>query len=126
MCVCYIISNIPIGDKLKKILFDWIENLEIDDYLIHPNNNPKKPLERKSLYDQTKKLFIPLNKNIGVNDKLNKASLYTLRHTALTNIYQKTGDIYLTQKIANHSDVRMTQRYAKLSDELKSNAMDML
>lgn len=118
--------HIPIGDKLKKALFEWIEDLEFDDYLIHPNNNPQKSLERKSLYDQTKKFFKPLNENIGTNDRLDKATLYTLRHTALSNIYQKTGDIYLTQKIANHTDVRMTQRYAKLNDELKSNAMDML
>ena len=119
--------KIPVSVKLSQPLYKWIKDLEPDDYLIHPNDSSKRPLTRKSLYDQTKSLFIPLNKGLDkATDSLNWASMYILRHTALTNLYRKTGDIYLTQKIANHSDVRMTQRYAKASDELKLNALDML
>lgn len=119
--------KIPVNAKLSEPLYKWIKDLESDDYLIHPNDSTKRPLSRKSLYDQTKNLFVPLNQGLTKStDSLQWASMYILRHTALTNIYRKTGDIYLTQKIANHSDVRMTQRYAKASDELKLNALDML
>ena len=119
--------KIPISSKLAKSLYEWIEDMEADDYLIHPNDSSKRPLTRKSLYDQTKHLFVPLNKGLDkASDSLQWASMYILRHTALTNLYRNTGDIYLTQKIANHSDVRMTQRYAKASDQLKLDALDML
>ena len=119
--------KIPVSGTLASMLYEWIEDLEPDDYLIHPDRDPKKPLSRKASYDQTKKLFVPFNKGLKkVDDALQWASLYTIRHTSLTRLYEKTQDIYLTQKIANHSDVRMTQRYAKTSDSLKRNAMDLL
>jgi site-specific recombinase XerD len=37
---------------------------------------------------------------------------HKLRHTALTEIYRKTKDLYYTSLIAGHSGVAITQRYA--------------
>ena len=41
-------------------------------------------------------------------------TLHMLRHTALTYLLAKTGDIAAVQAYAGHADVRMTQRYAHI------------
>ena len=42
---------------------------------------------------------------------------HCLRHSALTNIYRKTRDIRLTQRVARHRSITSTIRYAGPSDE---------
>jgi integrase len=37
--------------------------------------------------------------------------LYDLRHTALTRLAQSGADVFSIQKIAGHSDIRVTSRY---------------
>jgi integrase/recombinase XerC len=48
------------------------------------------------------------------------ASLYNfhaLRHTAITNVYRTTKDLYLTQRFARHSSPLTTTIYTHVSDE---------
>jgi integrase len=48
------------------------------------------------------------------------ASLYnfhSLRHTAITNVYRATKDLYLTQRFARHSSPLTTTVYTHVSDE---------
>lgn len=49
-----------------------------------------------------------------------------MRHTCATNLYEKTGDIYLTSAQLHHSSVKTTQRYAEISDETKAKATSIL
>ncbi len=53
-------------------------------------------------------------------------SLYTLRHSAATNILASTGSLESAGAVLNHSDSRITQRYAKTRNEKKSEAVDAL
>lgn len=43
-------------------------------------------------------------------------NFHSLRHTAITSLYQGTLDIRLAQKFARHADVKTTQRYTHPSD----------
>ncbi len=120
-------QTIPISPKIKDELFVWIEDLDEDDYVC---SQTKKPMNYYSIVYHTKPLFNRLfNKGKDYSDPVDRAqwvSLYTLRHTSLTNIYKGTGDIHLTQKLANHSDAKMTDRYVKISDGQKAKGIGVL
>lgn len=51
---------------------------------------------------------------------------HVMRHSCATNLYEKTGDIYLCSKQLNHKNVSTTQRYAELSKEKQRKAADIL
>jgi len=119
-------SNIiPIADALKEVLIPWISSLESNDYIISKH---KIPMPYQTMSGRISKIFKKLfNQNLDYKrDSKIWASMYTLRHTTLTNIYANTSDIYAAQAIANHSSVQMTQRYAKRSEHLKRNAIEGL
>lgn len=48
---------------------------------------------------------------------------HTLRHTALTNIYDKTQDLRLVQAVAGHTTTRMTERYTHVHPAAIARAM---
>jgi integrase len=54
------------------------------------------------------------------------ASLYSLRHSSATAILAGTGNIAVAGQVLNHSDPRMTQRYAKILDKQKESAIGVL
>lgn len=51
---------------------------------------------------------------------------HVMRHSCATNLYEKTGDIYLCAKQLNHKNVSTTQRYAELSKEKQREATNVL
>ncbi len=116
---------VPISSKLEEMLAPWIDTLSNDDYII---TQGKSPMPYQTMSGRVTKVFKKLfNKELNYKqDSKMWASMYTLRHTALTNIYAHTSDIYAAQSIANHSSVQMTQRYAKRSEQLKRNAVEGL
>lgn len=116
---------VPISSTLKESLVPWAKNLKSDDFIVTQN---KSPMPYQTISGRISKLFKKLfNQNLDYKkDSKIWASMYTLRHTALTNIYAHTSDIYAAQAIANHSNIQMTQRYAKRSEHLKRNAVEGL
>lgn len=46
-----------------------------------------------------------------------RLSFHCLRHTACTNVYRKTKDLRVTQRVARHKSVLTTSIYAHPSDE---------
>jgi integrase len=44
-------------------------------------------------------------------------NFHALRHTAITNVYRATKDLYLTQRFARHSSPLTTTAYTHVSDE---------
>ena len=60
----------------------------------------------------------------GVTDK--HVTPHVMRHSCATNLYEKTGDIYLCSRQLNHKNVSTTQRYAELSKEKQKRAANIL
>lgn len=60
----------------------------------------------------------------GITDK--HVTPHVMRHSCATNLYEKTGDIYLCSKQLNHKNVSTTQRYAELSKEKQKKAANIL
>ena len=116
---------VPISKKLEEVLMPWVEHLNSEDFIVSQTD---KPMPYKTISKRVSDLFrTHFNSNLDYKRDIKIwASMYTLRHTALTNIYANTSDIYAAQAIANHSSVQMTQRYAKHSEKLKRNAVEGL
>ena len=55
-----------------------------------------------------------------------KVTPHVMRHTCATNLYEKTGDIYLTATQLHHSNVATTQRYADVSNKKMKQAASLL
>ena len=49
-----------------------------------------------------------------------------MRATCATKLYEKTGDIYLVQQQLGHKSIKNTERYAKVSEERRREAADIL
>ncbi len=56
------------------------------------------------------------NKGIPTSDRKHRVSLYTLRHTAATQLVSKLG-IKVAKEYLQHSDLKVTEIYAKVVDE---------
>jgi len=54
--------------------------------------------------------------NEGIKDRKLKLCFHSCRHTFGTLMYEKTNDLYVTQKALGHATNIMTQRYAKMAD----------
>ena len=51
---------------------------------------------------------------------------HVMRHSCATNLYEKTGDIYLCASQLHHRNVATTQRYAEISNSRKKEATNIL
>ena len=60
----------------------------------------------------------------GITDK--HITPHVMRHSCATNLYEKTGDIYLCASQLNHRNVATTQRYAEISKSRKIEAANIL
>ena len=56
----------------------------------------------------------------GITDK--HITPHKLRSTCATNIYEKTGDIYLVADVLGHSNLANTRRYTAVSNEKRKQA----
>ena len=53
----------------------------------------------------------------SITDGVNKIVIHTLRHTFASRLAINGTPIFTIQKLMNHSDIKMTARYAKLAPD---------
>ncbi len=109
----------PIGKRLLPVIREWIKDLEQDEYLFYrenPSLNKKVHIGYASILSRIQpnmdKFF-----NVGLepNDRINRATLYTFRHTFATYLAYKGVDAFTLMKAMNHASLKMTERYVKPS-----------
>ena len=110
------------GEKLKAQLKSWLEDRETyfpncDSNALFISNFNKRISD--DMVDHMLKKYTK-----GVTDK--HVTPHVMRHSCATNLYEKTGDIYLCSKQLNHKNVSTTQRYAELSMEKQKRAANIL
>jgi integrase len=66
------------------------------------------------------------NKKIKPDDRKNKTVIHTLRHTFASHLAINYTPIFTIQKLMNHSDIKMTMRYAKLAPDSGREFIDKL
>lgn len=114
--------TLKFSDNIKNILLTWLEDREdilgttyCDALFI---SNQKSRITTKTIRELVDKYSVGIDKHI---------TPHKLRSTCGTNVYTKTGDIYLTADVLGHRNIQNTRRYAKIVDEkrkLATQAMD--
>jgi integrase len=52
-----------------------------------------------------------------VSHEIGVKAFHALRHTAVTNVYRATRDLFLAQRLARHASPLTTVAYTHVSDE---------
>lgn len=68
-------------------------------------------------------LLKPWAKAAGIDKKF---SFHTARHTFATMMLTLGADLYTTSKLLGHTDVKMTQVYAKIINRKKDEAVNLV
>lgn len=77
---------------------------------------PGRPLNDRYVRDLVKRLA----RKAGIEKDVHP---HMLRHTALTNLYDKTRDLRMVQDVAGHTTSRMTERYTHVHPLSVAKAM---
>lgn len=110
-----------IGENMKAQILLWLE----DRKKYFPNANKDALfVSQESSRISTRTINDLLTKYTDVVDK--RVTPHVMRHSCATNLYEKTGDIYLCAKQLHHKNVSTTQRYAELSQEKQKQAANIL
>ena len=70
---------------------------------------------------KSKRIIQITNGEAGIDKQF---SFHTSRHTFATMMLTLGTDLYTTSKLLGHADVKMTQVYAKIINQNKSNAIN--
>lgn len=113
--------SVLIGENLKQQILLWLEdrkkyfgNVDGNALFVSQEGNRISVRTMKDLID----------KYCDVVDK--HVTPHVMRHSCATNLYEKTGDIYLCAGQLHHKNVTTTQRYAELSNEKQKKATSIL
>lgn len=68
-------------------------------------------------------LLKPWAKEAGIDKRF---SFHTARHTFATMMLTLGADLYTTSKLLGHTDVKMTQVYAKIINRKKDEAVNLV
>ncbi|MEA3371884.1 MAG: tyrosine-type recombinase/integrase [Campylobacterota bacterium] len=111
----------PIGKRLLPVIREWIKELEQDEYLFYrenPSLNKKVHIGYASILSRIQpKMDELFNVGLPPNDRINRVTLYTFRHTFATYLAYKGVDAFTLMKVMNHASLKMTERYVKPSIE---------
>ena len=112
-------------ETLKGELQQFIAGLSPNSYIFrYPDG---RRVSKDYIQNNLQKLFnILFNQGLESNDTKNRAVVHTLRHTFATQLAKNGESIFNIQKLLNHSDIKMTLRYAKFSPENGRNAINNL
>jgi integrase len=111
--------HVPINDELFNLLVEYTNNIELEDYIFHPDNPktiPSIPISYQGIKDQIQPLLnILFNEGLEPKDRIHRVSLYTFRHTFATHLVKNPNINLLDVKnLMSHSRLQMTERYAKI------------
>lgn len=115
------IYDVMMGHNLRKQIKMWLKDREI--YFKNVNTNAlfvsKKHsrLAARTVNDLIERYSKSINKHV---------TPHVMRHSCATNLYEKTGDIYLCASQLHHKNVTTTQRYAEMSKEKQKKATSIL
>ena len=113
------IRTVMFSENLKNVIDEWLEDRKfmlglkgIDTDALFISARMKR-ISSDAIADIVKKYTYNIDKHI---------TPHKLRSTCATNVYNKTGDIYLTADILGHRNISNTRRYADISKDRKEKA----
>lgn len=115
-------NYVLIGENLKKQIKLWVDDR--NKYFHTENTNALFVSQHKKRISVDTINRIMTKYTEGITDK--HVTPHVMRHSCATNLYEKTGDIYLCAKQLNHKNVSTTQRYAEISKAKQKQASNIL
>ena len=115
-------DRIMFGENLKKQLLLWLDDRK--KYFGETNSNSLFVSQFGQRLGDDAIANILKKYTKGITDK--HVTPHVMRHTCATNLYEQTGDIYLTSRQLRHKSVTVTQRYAEISEEKEKVATSVL
>ena len=110
--------------ELVSILKNITKDLEPNSYIV---GLELKKFSFRITQRHLKKILDELfNKGLAIRDAKNRVVVHTLRHTFASHLAINEVPIFTIQKLMNHSDIKMTMRYAKLAPDSGKNAIEEL
>ena len=103
---------LPMHPRLREMLLDHkqtLENYNPEDFVIHLTA------------DSLTKLFRHAMDKVGIK---NPSPIHCLRHTFATDIYNRTGDLYMTQEATGHSRITTLKIYTEVDKTRLQKAID--
>lgn len=129
-------KRIRIFRKGRKEQYVYMNELVVDalrDYIEYERKPGPEDEEQKALFLSRKKGRLSVRaaerlvqKYTASTVPLKKISPHKLRSTFATNLYEETGDIYITSDALGHSSLETVKKYTNLSDERRRQAADAI
>jgi len=113
--------KVYIGDNTAKVLENWL----CDRELLVDNTNERAVFVSQKRTRMTPRTMEYIMERITHNTKC-KITPHKMRATCATRLYEQTGDIYLVQQQLGHKSIKNTERYAKVSNEKRIQAANIL
>lgn len=110
-----------IGDNVKSQIMLWLEDRQKH---FSGANSSALFVSQEGNRISVRTINDLIKKYTDIIDK--RVTPHVMRHSCATNLYEKTGDIYLCAKQLHHKNVSTTQRYAELSQEKQKHAANIL
>lgn len=111
-------SDIPVHEKLKKILADYYEHAEFDIWLFPSEAAASGHLTRAAAHNILTKAF----ESLGLED----ASTHSMRRTCLTNMSRSGVPLRTIQEISGHASLSDLQAYLDVDPDDKRRAINLL
>lgn len=99
------IRNIPINDKLYRVLIQYKKTLNDEDFVL--TGSKKKYYEPRTYENIFRRMLL--------KSKVKKYNFHILRHTFATNCINAGMDIKALGEVLGHSEVNTTMRYTHTS-----------
>ena len=100
------------------------EGLKSTDYVVGASSKQMNRTSlNKMLQPRLNELF---NEGLDIEDAKRRVVIHTFRHTFGSLLAISGVGIYTIKKLMNHSDIKMTMRYAKLSPDVSFDAVKNL
>lgn len=114
--------NILIGDKVKEQIELWLQDRKKYFSMTDSDALFISSFKKRITRDGIRVILEKYSKGV-----INKhVTPHVLRHSCATNLYEKTGDIYLCATVLNHKNIATTMRYANMSKDKKQQAANIL
>ena len=114
-------------DNLVELLKEYLPLLNVNDFVVTQKGLHFKKADHKQIHRRLKPILDRLfNQGLKDDDITNRAVIHTLRHTFASHLAINGIPIFTIQNLMNHSDIKQTMRYAKLSPESGKNAIQGL
>jgi len=108
-------------DDVTQLLKEKLNRLNANSYIV---GGELKKYATRTLQRKLQAIINTLfNEGLDSKDAKNRAVIHTLRHTFASHLAINGTPIFTIQKLMNHSDIKMTMRYAKLAPDSGKNAI---